>query len=152
MAALDAETPSTPAHDLASSAPQAASEHRAGKRHIVFGIAGTRYALEMGQVIEVGPVPPTTPLPQVPPWLLGVSNLRGEVLALLDLRLFLGQPPQAANDRDRMLILQAGSAQLTAGLVVDQVFGVAALDDDRPPLQLAASAVSSRFGGPRVHV
>lgn len=136
VATLDASTPSAILPDLvAASTPSAHGS--SARRHIVFLTAGTRYALEIGQVIEVGTVPPITPLPGVPKWLLGVSNLRGDILAVLDFRQFLGHGPQGAADRHRMLVLQAGTAPLTAGLVVDQVFGVGSVDPAavRPPIR-----------------
>ena len=101
----------------------------------MFSAAGTRYALAMGQVIEVGPVPPVTPLPRVPSWLLGVSNLRGDILAVLDFRRFLDQEPNPHRDLDRMLVLRTANGLLSAGLVVDRVHGVGSVAPDavRPP-------------------
>ena len=127
VAAVDAATQVASFETATETSHLSSSDRGSSRRYIVFSVAGTRYALEMGNVIEVGPVPPVTPLPQVPAWLLGVSNLRGDILAVLDLRRFFGHTP-ATSGRDRMLVLRAPTSQLTAGLVVDQVHGAGAVD------------------------
>lgn len=124
VSTLERQTPA--AFDL-SLAASAATPAPVGERCILFDLDGTRYALQMGQVVEVAEVPPVTLLPHVPAWLLGVSNLRGEILAVLDLRLFLDLGPRPQSAMARMLIVQ-GDAGLYAGLVVDAVHGVASVD------------------------
>ncbi len=137
VAAVDAATPTASLQGPAASpAGKSLAEPSRGsgssQRHIVFSVAGTRYGLEMGSVVEVGPVPRVTPLPRVPAWLLGVSNLRGDILAVLDLRRFFGHTAPSSARRDRMLVLRS---QLTAGLVVDRVHGAGTIDPAaiRPP-------------------
>ncbi len=131
VSALDLQTPT--AFDLTLAA-SAATPAPVGERCILFELDGTRYALQMGQVVEVAEVPPVTPLPHVPAWLLGVSNLRGDILAVLDLRLFLDLGPRPQSTMARMLIVQ-GADGLYAGLVVDAVHGVASVDMEalQPP-------------------
>lgn len=124
VAMLDVQTP--PAEDVTLAA-SSATPAPVGQRCILFELDGTRYALQMGQVVEVADVPPVTPLPHVPAWLLGVSNLRGDILAVLDLRLFLDLGPRPSSATARMLIVQ-GAVGLHAGLVVDSVHGVASVD------------------------
>lgn len=57
---------------------------------VVFRLAGGRYAFETRQVREVFPFQPATPLPATPPWLHGILNVRGRILAVLDARRLLG--------------------------------------------------------------
>ncbi len=158
VAAVDAATPAASLQGLAASPaepPAAGPSQRGGssQRHIVFSVAGTRYGLAMGSVVEVGPVPPVTPLPQVPAWLLGVSNLRGDILAVLDLRLFFGHTAPSSARRDRMLVLQTGRSQLTAGLVVDQVHGAGTIDPAaiRPPTAPVEGPVQQFLRGVAEH-
>ena len=144
VAALDESTPRAP--EILTKSLSMAEERRvsgARKRHIVFSIAHTRYALEMGQVTEVGPVPAITPLPGVPPWLLGVTNLRGDILPVLDFHLFLGHPFQEIGDRHRMLVVRAEEPQVEVGLVVDRVIGVRAVQPSSvlPPTAPLEAAV-----------
>lgn len=144
VAAIDAGTSRTASRATAQGLPSLAASlapselaeagQRSGQRHIIFSAGGARYALAMGQVVEVGPVPAITPLPKVPTWLLGVSNLRGEILAVLDFRRFLGHAPHGTSERHRMLVLQTDDG-LSAGLVVDRVAGAGTVEAEavRPP-------------------
>ncbi|MEM8962932.1 MAG: chemotaxis protein CheW [Acidobacteriota bacterium] len=90
-------------------------------RCLLFTLGETRYAARVGEVIEVTTPPEVTPVPNVPPWIRGVSNLRGEILAVLDLRLLSGRE-SVTTDTGRMLVSVGGDAM--AGLIVDAVNGV----------------------------
>lgn len=89
---------------------------------IVLGIGVGRYAVPLSAIEEVGRLPPVTRLPGVPSWLLGVANWRGRVLAVVDLRAELGEPPVPATRRTRVVVLRA--AGVTVGLVADSVSGL----------------------------
>jgi chemotaxis signal transduction protein len=78
------------------------------------------YALGVEDVVEVADVGELTPLPGAPRPFLGVRNLRGEVLPVIDLAALLGVT--AAGEPERIVIAQAG--RLRAGLAVERVLGV----------------------------
>src|SRR5207237_10131449 len=67
------------------------------------------------------------PLPNVPDWLLGVTNLRGDVISVVDLHAFLGLPSDARRDSSRMCVVRAERHELITGLMVDRVDGLASL-------------------------
>lgn len=124
-------------HDVAASgdpvgvSPAGAAPAAAEGRYVVFMLGPTRYAAAVGCVIEIATVPETTPVPNVPDWVRGVINLRGEILAVLELRRIFGLEPLDPNSASRMLVARAGGDELTAGLVVDAVTGVTVLDPNR---------------------
>lgn len=68
----------------------------------------------------VGP-PPTTRVPNAQPWLAGLANVRGELLAVVDLGTFFGLPPPADPRGRRLLVLNSRSR--AAGLLVDEIAG-----------------------------
>jgi purine-binding chemotaxis protein CheW len=74
---------------------------------VVVRLGGSRYALPMSAVAEVGRPPGLTRVPGLPAWLAGVANWRGRVLAVVDLR-----PLLAAGDeldrRARLVVLNRG--------------------------------------------
>jgi len=72
-------------------------------------------------VREIIPLPELTRTPGAKPWLLGVANVRGNILAVADLAQFLGLPSRAAHSTTRVLIFN--SSTLPVGLVVDEVAG-----------------------------
>ena len=55
-----------------------------------FVLAGARYGIESRFVREVARLTRFTPVPGTPAFVLGITNLRGEILALFDLRHLLG--------------------------------------------------------------
>lgn len=91
---------------------------------IAFSRAGQRYAVEARWVQEVAPVEGLVPLPGLPPFVLGILPMRGQVQTVLDLPPMLGlaagaEPPQ-------MLVVEAGGRQTC--LAVDAVHGAYPLD------------------------
>lgn len=88
---------------------------------IVFRLGDTRYAVEMGYVGEVLRGPDITHLPgSLPAWLLGVTNLHGEIMSVVDLSAFLAVDP-TANDQQANSMLVAQAADQRIGLMVDDV-------------------------------
>lgn len=70
--------------------PQANEPEAPADLHIVFGIGGQRYALPHTHVVEMVQPPTAVPLPHAPDAVLGVINLRGTVMGLVDMRAALG--------------------------------------------------------------
>jgi len=99
------------------------------ERSVVFRLGSTRCALPIDRVFEIADVPRITAVPNLPPWVLGVANLRGDVLAVIDLCAFVGLTPVEPGDRrSRLLVVRAApgpAGEIAAGLCVDQVEGMA---------------------------
>jgi twitching motility protein PilI len=73
------------------------------------------------EVREVLPFPGVTKLPGAKPWLLGLANVRGQLLPITDLNAFFGG---AATDIGRNArVIMANHADIPAGLLVDEVRG-----------------------------
>jgi purine-binding chemotaxis protein CheW len=98
----------------------------AGEPHVVFSLAGGEYAVPLGNVVEVGRPLPVTPVPNVPDWVLGVANVRGDIVSMVHLRSFLGLP-RGGEPPGRLVVARAGRGEMTAGLLVDRVRGIRAL-------------------------
>lgn len=73
------------------------------------------------EVREVIPLPPLTRVPNARAWLLGIANVRGSLLTVLDLHQVVGQGPPLPQRMQRVLVLK--SARLPVGLLVDEVSG-----------------------------
>lgn len=87
-------------------------------RFLTFTAGGQLYALRSEQVTEVIRVPTLARVPQGPPALLGLSNLRGAVLPVAGLRELLGKPPAEATSATRAIVLDVGAP---VAVVVDSV-------------------------------
>ena len=88
---------------------------------IGFKLAGHRFVAPMGEVIEILAPPPYTRLPGVQSWVLGVSNVRGRLLPIVDLESFFGG---AQGDRRRRRVLALELGELYSGLLVSEVYGM----------------------------
>ncbi len=126
--AFDLALPSDPTTRAGSSAT--AGRTRADQ-HVVFRLAGNTYAVPIDNVLEISRLPGVTSVPNVPDWVLGLVNVRGDIVSLVDLRDFLGQGHSVFNALSRMLVVRARTEELTAGLMVDEVLGIRFITADR---------------------
>ncbi len=127
LGAIDAEMGSR----LSEAAPRAAAARQTGDRYLVFTLADIDYAVPLANVLEAGVPPPATPVPHVPEWVVGVANLRGDVVSLVDLRGFLGLEAEAGGAGRRLLVVKARQEELTTGLLVDRLCGIRSLPEAR---------------------
>ncbi|MEP3389161.1 MAG: chemotaxis protein CheW [Reichenbachiella sp.] len=72
---------------------------------VVFPVGQEEYAFEIGQIKEVVPVPPISPVPQTKPYILGVANVRGNVLAVIDLAKKFGRKKEQEADYIKYVIV-----------------------------------------------
>jgi len=101
----------------------------ADKQYVVFRLEGQLYGAEIMVVREVSSVTPITRLPNTPPYVEGVIDLRGEIMPVIDIRKRLGLPTRQTDQETRVMILSVGD--MTAALVVDGVDQVLTLNDDQ---------------------
>jgi purine-binding chemotaxis protein CheW len=94
------------------------------EQFVIFSLTGTEYAVPIVNVIEIGYPLGVTPLPNVPDWVLGVSNLRGDLISVVDLRMFFGLERTTFTESARMLVGRTSQEDLTIGLIVDQAQGI----------------------------
>jgi purine-binding chemotaxis protein CheW len=89
---------------------------------LVFSLAGETYGLETRHVREVCQLKDLTELPCTPPFVAGVMNLRGQILAIVDLRKFFELPARGLTGFNRVIVLRDGDNEF--GLLADSVDGV----------------------------
>lgn len=101
--------------------------------HVVVRLGGSRFALPMEVVAEVGRVLTVTRVPGTPDWVAGVTNWRGRILGVLDLRRLLGLAAEESRDA-RLVVLTRGG--VSVGVQADRVDGVLEVDLEaiEPPL------------------
>lgn len=96
-----------------------------GGKFLTFFLAKEEYGFEILKVHEIITLLPVTPVPRMPSHLLGVINLRGKIIPVVDLRLKLGLPP--LKDQDCIIIVRAHNIEV--GVTVDRVSEVANIGD-----------------------
>ena len=101
--------------------PQATAE---GERIEVleFLLAQEHYGIESSYVREVWPLRDLTPVPCTPPFVLGIINVRGRILSVLDLKKFLDLPEKGLGDLNRVIILESDGMEF--GVLADVILGV----------------------------
>ncbi|KIO48623.1 chemotaxis protein CheW [Nitrosospira sp. NpAV] len=89
---------------------------------VQFTLAYERYAVESHYVRHVSSLENLTPLPCTPAFVLGIVNLRGEILPVIDLRKLFELPERGLTDLNRIIVLQAGKTVF--GILADTVTSV----------------------------
>jgi twitching motility protein PilI len=89
---------------------------------IAFRLGGEAFLLAREETREVLAFPPAvTRVPGARSWIRGLSNVRGQLLPVVDLRAFLGAGTTAVSRTSRILV--ANHREIPAGLLVDEVMG-----------------------------
>jgi len=88
-------------------------------RWVTVCLNGETYGIEVTQVQEVLRVPEIAPVPGAPDYVLGIINLRGHVVTVIDTRRRFGLPPAEHTDQTRIVI--AESEGRVFGMLVDSV-------------------------------
>ncbi len=107
-------------------------------QYVTLGVAKEIFAAPVTKVQEILDMRPIARLPQAPENLLGMIDVRGQGIPVLDLRRTLGLEEAADSENTRIVVLRMGSGEkeLTVGLRADRVFEVTVLDQeelDPPP-------------------
>jgi len=97
------------------------AEARAGK-YLTFLLAQEEYAIQVLKVREIMGIQHITTVPQTPPDVKGVINLRGKVIPVTDLRLKFGLPEAEYSQRTCIIVVQLqGESEIQVGIIVDEV-------------------------------
>lgn len=88
-------------------------------RVVTFEVAEQAYAVELEAVREVLRLEDFTPVPGAPPAIVGIANIHGEMLALVDCRTFLGLPARGVSNLGYVMVLSGDHPQM--GILVDAV-------------------------------
>jgi twitching motility protein PilI len=103
-----------------------------GQRHCLLNLQ------EAGEIISVGAI---TAVPLTHDWFLGLTNVRGNLVSVIDLARFQGQGPTAI-DRESRIVVFAPGLSFNSGILVSRVLGLRNVADMRPQDGEAESAAS----------
>lgn len=103
------------------------------KQHILLSLEKTFFALPLSSTLEVGRPPDITPLPNLPNWVQGISNIRGEIVSFIDLKAFFGISSTGNSVERRFLIVH--NQNIKVGIIVDRIMGILFLDQIDADLQ-----------------
>jgi twitching motility protein PilI len=91
-------------------------------------IGEARYLLDMADTGEIVATPAITPVPWTRPWFLGLANVRGRLLGVIDLPCLCGGAPLAGDQAGQLLVANE-SLRVNFGLLISRAFGLRNLRD-----------------------
>jgi twitching motility protein PilI len=111
-------------------------------RGVGYRIGGKRLASGFNEVVEILPMPQVTPVPGAQPWLLGVANIRGNLLPIVDLKQFLEGERTVIHEGQRVLIVRQPGGDVA--VTIDELFGQRSFNDaqQQPSDALAQSVLA----------
>lgn len=95
---------------------------------VAFALGDNLFLASLRDIQEVLDCPPLTAVPRTKKWLKGVANVRGRLLPIVDLELYLGGHEQPIQEDSRILIVQYGA--LSVGLLAGTVLGQRHFQDE----------------------
>ena len=104
-----------------------------------FLLAYEKYGIESSYVREIYPLKELTPLPCTPPFVLGLINVRGQILSVIDIKKFFDLPDKGLTDLNKVIILQTDKMEL--GILADAILGVRSI-----PLQEIQTSLPTLTG------
>jgi purine-binding chemotaxis protein CheW len=119
---------------------RAAAEAVEERTYVAFQLDREEFGLPVESVREVLRVGEVTRVPQAPPHIRGVTNVRGSILPVVEIRTRIGLPPLDPGPRARIVVLEIGDRAI--GLLVDRVTRVAkvrAPEIEPPPAEVVTA-------------
>ncbi len=92
-------------------------------RFVLFVVGEQQIAMRVGDAREIARYPNVTALPCTPDWLRGVTNLRGEIISVTDLRVLLGVDSENSSS-EKIILVHCNQNQSSTAIVVDRVIGI----------------------------
>ncbi len=117
------------------------------EKYLVFQIGNESYGMPLLQVQEIRSFTPVTRMPNTPNYVLGVMNLRGNIIAILDARTRFEIEPLPENESTVVIVAQVDGK--TFGLRVDSVSDVVdvPLEQIQPPPPIVSEATQKFLSG-----
>jgi len=136
---------------LPAATPRSYPHPGSEEQHVIFALGDGYYGLPVEAVEAIIKMQPITRIPKTPTYIRGVTNLRGTVLPVIDLRQRLGL--SAAEESEQTRIVVTHSQGGSAGLIVDSVDSVSRIDAEQiepPPLRALSTSAAYLRGVARL--
>lgn len=93
---------------------------------VEFELAHERYGIESKWVKEVFPLKELTPMPCTPPFILGITSIRGQIIPVMDIKRFFDLPSTSITNLNRLMIIRGDDMQI--GILADAIESVRELE------------------------
>ena len=101
---------------------------------VEFLLAYETYGIESSYVREICPLKELTPMPCTPPFVLGIINVRGQIVSVIDMKKFFDLPERGLTDLNKVIIVH--DEKMEFGILADSILGVRKIsrEEIQPPL------------------
>jgi purine-binding chemotaxis protein CheW len=96
------------------------TKHTVGEKYIVFHLDEKLYGIRTDKILEIAASLPITPIPNINEWFMGIANLRGMLISVVNLRKLWKKPAQM-NQKSKLIIFQAAENDISIAFMVDKV-------------------------------
>jgi len=110
-------------------------------RGVGFGLGGRRLVSAFDEVVEIMRMPAITHVPGTQPWMLGVANVRGTLLPVVDLKQFLEGERTVMHEGQRVLVVRQGGGNVA--VLIEQLYGQRSFNDTQKTVM---AEDESRYG------
>jgi len=113
-------------------------------KFLVFELEKQQYAIAIENVVDIINVQPVTHVPNCPDFVRGITNLRGKVIPIIDVRIRFGMAERDYDDRTCIIVVELHG--IPVGMIIDSVSEVITLDEgDIAPPPTFSNVVDARF-------
>jgi purine-binding chemotaxis protein CheW len=92
---------------------------------VEFLLASEHYGIELTYISEIHTLSEFTPLPGTPAFVLGLTNVRGRILSVIDIKKLFDLPDKGLSDLNKVIVVR--THQMELGILADVVLGVRAI-------------------------
>jgi purine-binding chemotaxis protein CheW len=92
---------------------------------VEFLLASEHYGIDLAYIREIHALSELTPLPGTPAFVMGLANVRGQILSVIDIKKFFGLPEKGLTDLNKVIVVR--TQQMELGILADVVLGVRAI-------------------------
>jgi purine-binding chemotaxis protein CheW len=89
---------------------------------VEFLLASEHYGIELTYIREIHALSEFTPLPGTPAFVLGLTNVRGQILSVIDIKKLFDLPEKGLTDLNKVIVVRTNQMEL--GILADAVLGV----------------------------
>lgn len=115
-------------------------------KYLTFKVDDGDYGIGISYVVEIIEMQDITPVPHTPAFIKGITNLRGTIAPIIDLRLRFGHTETEYTEHTCIIVMSMGDSSI--GFIVDEVQDVATIDDENtqpPPKSTGGDAAKNYF-------
>lgn len=96
-------------------------ESASGEKYVIFFLNEEIYAVSAKSITEVIVPPKITPLPKTPEWFLGIANLRGNIISVIDLPRFWNKENSSSSPKSKLVLLNSKNGDSQIAFAVDRL-------------------------------